>query len=199
MPDPKPRTMYAVDGADLLRVDRVMKRLFTEERMSGDEMREAAISLCMALEVMHGIPLPDTFTTEEQPYFEHDCERCVFLGKHTYHAPHCTEKHEEYTILTTVDLYYCPGCENDMGGSLIARFQSEGSEYASMPASLLLRERKRMTAQPSTHGPAMLEALDRAIKRKLGNIDQLVRCEKCGEYTMNLERHDKSTHQWWED
>jgi hypothetical protein len=198
MPDPKPRTMYAVDGEDLLRVDRVMKRLFTEERMSGDEMREAAVSLCMALEVMNGIPLPDDFTTEEQPYFEHDCAKCIFLGKHTYHAPHCTAEREEYTILTTVDLYYCPNSESFSGGSLLARFNSEDSEYSSCPASLLLRDRKHREAEPSTHSPALLEALDRAIKRNLGNIRQLAKCERCGEYTLHLETH-MADHFKWED
>ena len=53
--------------------------------------------------------------------YKHDCNGRQFLGQH-----------KEY------DLYYCARAESDMGGSVLARYSSEGSDYSSQPLSLLL-------------------------------------------------------------
>jgi hypothetical protein len=49
-----------------------------------------------------------------KPKFEHDCENCTFLGHFYDH-----------------DVYQC-------GKSLVARYSSEGSQYWSMPQSLVV-------------------------------------------------------------
>lgn len=56
------------------------------------------------------------------PNFAHDCDACILIGK--------DEKR---------DFYYCPRCEIDMGGTVICRFSSEGSDYTSSPVSLVQR------------------------------------------------------------
>jgi len=57
-----------------------------------------------------------------EPQYQHDCERCVFLGRAT--AP-------EQDTLPLADLWLCP---SDSGAhTLIRRYSSEGSEYASSP------------------------------------------------------------------
>jgi GNAT superfamily N-acetyltransferase len=64
---------------------------------------------------------PDT------PRYTHDCTSCVFLGRHR-----------------RADLYVCPRPEH-MSESVIARYSSEGSDYNSSPASLVMR---RIFTQP---------------------------------------------------
>ena len=54
------------------------------------------------------------------PNFVHDCAPCVFLGSEA-----------EY------DFYYCANAELDMGGSIIARFGSDGPEYASCTVQII--------------------------------------------------------------
>lgn len=58
--------------------------------------------------------------------YEHDCKVCQFLGQY-----------KEF------DLYYCrPSKESSgkvMGGSVIARYSSEGSNYKSSDLSILLK------------------------------------------------------------
>lgn len=52
--------------------------------------------------------------------YTHDCDSCVYLGEHL-----------EY------DLYYCPHCD---GGTVLARYGSDGPSYASTMISLLTEE-----------------------------------------------------------
>lgn len=49
-----------------------------------------------------------------KPLYEHDCENCQFLGS-----------------FNGVDLYYCPRQAIDGSPTVIARFSSEGPDYAS--------------------------------------------------------------------
>jgi hypothetical protein len=49
-------------------------------------------------------------TIVEQPKYDHDCDRCQFLGTFDGH-----------------DLYYCPGG----GPTIIARYSSDGPDYSS--------------------------------------------------------------------
>lgn len=50
--------------------------------------------------------------------FHHDCDACVLL-----------ESNREDSF----DYYYCPSSSKALGGSLLARYGSEGPEYASYP------------------------------------------------------------------
>lgn len=53
------------------------------------------------------------------PRYEHDCDRCVYLGQHQEH-----------------DLYYC---EQDAAGrTLVARYGSDGSDYYSSGIALAI-------------------------------------------------------------
>lgn len=124
-----------------------------------------------------------------EPAFEHDCDSCIFLGKWTFDSPR-HDRHDDgqvfdYTERTTVDLYYCHSCEGEFGGSILARYQSEGRKYSSMPVNLLMRDQKRMTEQPSSNTPALLEGMRRAQTRELGTSHQLVCCPTCGEYVLD--------------
>lgn len=60
--------------------------------------------------------------SQTKPRFEHDCTSCIFMGSDDEN-----------------DFWFCPRCETDMGGSVIARFSSEGSEYRSAPVSIAQR------------------------------------------------------------
>lgn len=79
------------------------------------------------------------------PRFTHDCDSCVFLGRYTNPYYALSKQH--------TDLYYCVRCD---GGSMIARYGSEGSEYMSAPIAVLL-----YAGYPSAH--PLLEALRRQI------------------------------------
>jgi hypothetical protein len=57
-----------------------------------------------------------------EPQYQHDCDRCVFLGRAT--AP-------EQDMLPLADLWLCP-CDSG-AHTLIRRYSSEGSDYASGP------------------------------------------------------------------
>jgi hypothetical protein len=58
-----------------------------------------------------------------KPTFIHDCDSCKYMGSFTDR------------LGETHDFYYCP--DSVLGGSYIARFGSEGSEYASMPGDVI--------------------------------------------------------------
>lgn len=62
-----------------------------------------------------------------EPRFTHDCDGCVFLGRLVDAG-------------TDTDVYFCERCD---GGSLILRYASEGSQYASMPVALIALFDKR--------------------------------------------------------
>lgn len=58
---------------------------------------------------------------EKQQYI-HDCENCIFLG-HSY-------------TKGRPDLYYCDRAD---GGSVLARYSNELSDYSSSPISIIIR------------------------------------------------------------
>jgi hypothetical protein len=66
--------------------------------------------------------------------FQHDCDKCKFLGEFTYQAPLLDDKFVE----TTTDLYHCGDCDALFGGSVIARFSDRDSDYASAPVKIII-------------------------------------------------------------
>lgn len=71
------------------------------------------------------------------PLFEHDCSNCEYLGSTTFPARYTKTDGSEYSKLQQADLYCC-GSEGSLEGkSIIARFSSEGNDYASSPASII--------------------------------------------------------------
>jgi len=76
-------------------------------------------------------PTDENFTTLQieqirsgEKQFFHDCQSCILLESNS-------EAERDY--------YYCPKSSSDMGGSLLARFGSEGPEYASYPMIIARR------------------------------------------------------------
>jgi hypothetical protein len=70
-----------------------------------------------------------SFEVKLPPRFIHDCKSCLYLGRH-----------EEY------DMWFCPTCDE---GTLIARYDNEGGEYASTPLFCLRPEHiKFLQANP---------------------------------------------------
>jgi ribosomal protein L37AE/L43A len=63
------------------------------------------------------------------PRFTHDCDACVFKGSHG-----------------RFDIWYCERCD---GGTWIARYGSDGPEYASYPTFVLDIHRERATESRS--------------------------------------------------
>ena len=59
---PAPK-FYGVTEQDLRVVERVMKRLFTEDRMDGNDMRDAAQDLQAFLHIARQMPLPEDGAT----------------------------------------------------------------------------------------------------------------------------------------
>jgi hypothetical protein len=59
-------------------------------------------------------------TSGMKPSFTHDCEKCVYIGT---------------TIGSNLqDWYFCRGCD---GGTLIARYGSDGPDYWSSPVCMI--------------------------------------------------------------
>ena len=56
----------------------------------------------------------------EEPQFEHDCDKCLFLGRHEETDPMWAKQY---------DLYYC--ANGGMPDTVIARFGDDGPEYTS--------------------------------------------------------------------
>lgn len=65
--------------------------------------------------------------------FEHDCKRCIYLGSIDFPSARVSDM-AEWTVQVKAALYIC---EDVLGPTLIARFSSEGSDYASCPASIV--------------------------------------------------------------
>lgn len=94
------------------------------------------------------------------PRFTHDCSTCRFIGSDEEH-----------------DFYYCVRSELDMGGSVIARYGSEGSNYLSTPVSIARRTREHGWADlngkhvpgsnPSVQNYPPVKALSRAEELNL--------------------------------
>lgn len=102
-----------------------------------------------------------------KPRYKHDCSSCEYLGSIDYPAPHYTEPKGHYFLLKHADLYYCSRCD---GGTVIARFSSEPSYYASSPIQYVENGNSRDVQGErgwSTSGPALATALLFARVRKL--------------------------------
>lgn len=88
--------------------------------------------------------------------YKHDCSDCRFLG--TVQGPHPR-------MATTIpphvvyDLYVC---ERADGGSVIARYGSEGSHYSSTPLSLLSSH-----SNPALLWAAALLQMEHEVKRSI--------------------------------
>jgi hypothetical protein len=75
-----------------------------------------------------------------KPTFTHDCDVCRFLGSEHGH-----------------DLYFCPSPGGVEFGSVVARFGSEGRDYASMPVGVVRSCKVQVEGSP-------LQVLRRAVE-----------------------------------
>lgn len=66
--------------------------------------------------------------SDEKPLFDHDCTKCVFLGRCAQERPE--EEHKGIAALRFVgwDLYFCP--QHGLP-TVIARFGHQGPDYVS--------------------------------------------------------------------
>jgi len=87
-----------------------------------------------------------------KPKYKHDCEDCVWLGTTTYPAP----LSDGTAPMRNADLYCCKG--DALGTTIIARYSSVGSEYSSMPASLIKTHMHTWIEESSTGMPALISA-----------------------------------------
>lgn len=94
------------------------------------------------------------------PQHKHDCNRCVFLGRYSFDGPLSTGETEHFES----DLYVCQS--QILGPSLLGRFSDDGPDYVSCPLELVERDEIARRENPSTHGPALLEALNRYRRMK---------------------------------
>jgi len=67
--------------------------------------------------------MSNKFTPACVPQHTHDCTACVFLGRMAQGV-------------SSYDLYFCPAGQSSMGGTLLARFGSDGPQYHSMPIDI---------------------------------------------------------------
>lgn len=91
------------------------------------------------------------------PKYQHTCKSCLFLGTYEYEGPLSDGTTQHFID----DLYICPG--DSLGPTILARHSSKGSDYSSMPRSILERIRAEIEAGAhlvSTTMPGMLEALE---------------------------------------
>lgn len=94
------------------------------------------------------------------PRYTHDCDHCKYLGSITFPAPHretmVSGEEKRWTETFAADLYVCVGQPraDKSDGTIIARWASEGSHYASSDASTI-REHY-MRSELSTMGPALI-------------------------------------------
>lgn len=51
--------LYVVEEGQLKKLEQIAKRLYTETRMSGDEMRDAAHAISSIVSVAREMPIPD--------------------------------------------------------------------------------------------------------------------------------------------
>lgn len=73
------------------------------------------------------------------PFFTHDCQKCDYLGSITFPARYINKEGKEYTKPQEADLYCCGSEKSHEGKSIIARFSSEGGDYASSPSQIIKR------------------------------------------------------------
>jgi len=88
-----------------------------------------------------------------KPRYKHDCDDCVLVGAITYPAPLSTGT----APMRNADLYYCANSDAADGGSVLARFSSRGSDYASVSLKIL-KHHYIKEDHCSTNGPALIAA-----------------------------------------
>ena len=99
-----------------------------------------------------------------KPKYKHDCDGCIWLGSITYPGPLTTGE----APLRNADLYFCKEAEAFMGGTVIARHSSEGSNYSSFPVDLIVRDFiNKKSHEYSTSLPALITAYHFARAKKL--------------------------------
>lgn len=115
-----------------------------------------------------------------KPVFEHDCERCVFLGTVQRPAKYGPGRREhgpdDPEATAPFDLYFCPG-----EPTIIARWSSDGPDYMSgicFGVSALVEGRE---------GYPLRDAFERARERGLdmgeqGNLSKVSYCREHGVY-----------------
>lgn len=97
------------------------------------------------------------------PRWQHDCERCVFLGHVVHHGLLTDGRREPFAV----DLY---ACKNRLDTTLVGRWSSDGCNYTSSPHTTARRLRDARASGElgeSTVGPVLGIALDRAERRGL--------------------------------
>lgn len=117
---------------------------------------------------------PPISADKRKPRYEHDCSTCIFL--------------EQYK---TYDLYYCPIGKKEptphvLGGSVIARYSSVGSEYTSGDFAILLSGAIRELAYgvteiiaegekriPPRNGAPLYVAMARILDKELVSVRYL--------------------------
>jgi hypothetical protein len=67
---------FLIDEDQVARLERLMKRLYTENRMNGDEMRDAAHTINAVVSTVRQLPCPDDEPAPEQTRAE--LERVTF-------------------------------------------------------------------------------------------------------------------------
>jgi len=74
------------------------------------------------------------------PYFQHDCIKCVFLGGVILNTPLGENRR--------FDIYICPSSQTHKLDSILARFGNEGPEYLSYNPDTLHSDRINYTGLP---------------------------------------------------
>ena len=90
-----------------------------------------------------------------KPVYQHDCERCIFLGNMSYSGRWVPEG------IISVDLYVC--LQRINGATFIARFGDEGSEYMSGFSTYWLFNREY-------DDYPLLEAMRRAFEHEIISV-----------------------------
>ncbi len=89
-----------------------------------------------------GLAIDSVMTDKRTHYlrkFKHDCDTCRFLGTVEGPHPRMAVKNPPHVA---ADLWYCERAE--LGGSVIARYSDEGSDYSSCPITLLSKDSNPM-------------------------------------------------------
>ncbi len=94
---------------------------------------------------------------EEKPQFQHDCEKCIFLGRYGENYYNTRSMQNEWI---EYDLYHCGGETN--WPTVIARYGNEGPQYSSGLSAILGDEEFA-----KVHLGYLFEAKKRAEKRGL--------------------------------
>lgn len=109
-------------------------------------------------------PACTAFDDPREPQYQHDCDACQFLGRYAQKVVYVNGDQE----LMSFDLYFCKGAAaSSLGGTIIARHASKGSEYSSMPRDVFKSLMDRVgEGLHSTFYPALKEAFERSKEIK---------------------------------